>query len=69
MPGMDGIEAMQQGTDSNPDLTHVPIMALRYLAMTRDRYRCLASGATDFIRKPVKLSQLVNTIKQMVISQ
>lgn len=63
MPGMDGLEAMQQ-IRLNPDLVDVPIIALTALAMTADRERCLSAGANEYISKPIKLRQLVMMIQQ-----
>jgi len=65
MPGMDGIEAMQQ-IRRIPILVDVPIVALTALAMTGDRDRCLEAGANDYMTKPVKLKQLATTIQQFL---
>ena len=65
MPGMDGLEAMQQ-IRRDPNLVDLPIIALTALAMTGDRDRCLAAGANDYISKPVKLKQLAATIQQLL---
>jgi PAS domain S-box-containing protein len=63
MPGMDGLEAIQQ-IRSIPNSGKVPIIALTALAMSGDCDRCLAAGANDYLSKPVKLKQLVTTIQQ-----
>ncbi|WP_333459591.1 PAS domain S-box protein [Microcoleus sp. Pol10D4] len=68
MPGMDGLEAMQQ-IRLDPRLVDVPIVALTALAMTGDRDRCLAAGANDYLTKPVKLKQLASTIQQLLASR
>ncbi|MEG4441108.1 PAS domain S-box protein [Microcoleus sp. AT9_B5] len=68
MPGMDGLEAMQQ-IRLDPSLVDVPIVALTALAMTGDRDRCLAAGANDYLSKPVKLKQLAATIQHLLNSQ
>ena len=68
MPGMDGLEAMQQ-IRHDPNLVNVPIIALTALAMSSDRDRCLAAGANDYITKPVKLKQLATTIQQLLAPQ
>ncbi|CBN59205.1 two-component hybrid sensor and regulator (fragment) [Kamptonema sp. PCC 6506] len=68
MPGMDGLEAMQQ-IRLDPKLVKVPIIALTALAMSSDRDRCLAAGANDYISKPVKLKQLAATIQQLLAPQ
>ena len=65
MPGMDGLEAMQQ-IRCDPNLVDLPIVALTALAMTGDRDRCLAAGANDYLTKPVKLKQLASTIQQLL---
>lgn len=65
MPGMDGIEAMQQiRRDSR--LVHIPIIALTALVMKGDRERCLEAGANDYLSKPVKLKQLAAMIHQFL---
>ena len=67
MPGMDGLEAMQQ-IRLDPSLVDLPIVALTALAMTGDRDRCLAAGANDYLTKPIKLKQLVATIQHLLTS-
>lgn len=62
MPGMDGLEAIRRmRTDAT--LSTIPIIALTALAMTGDRARCLAAGASDYFSKPVSLKGLVNAIE------
>ncbi|MCL1472215.1 PAS domain S-box protein [Argonema antarcticum] len=68
MPGIDGLEAMQQ-IRRDPNLVDVPIVALTALAMTSDRDRCLEAGANDYISKPLKLKQLATTIQQLLSLQ
>ena len=67
MPGIDGLEAMQQ-IRCDPSLVDLPIVALTALAMTGDRDRCLAAGANDYLSKPIKLKQLAATIQHLLTS-
>ena len=68
MPGIDGIEAIQQ-IRRDPDLADLPIIAVTALAMTGDRERCLSAGANDYLSKPIKLKQLVTTIQQFLATE
>jgi PAS domain S-box-containing protein len=65
MPEMDGLEAIKQ-IRSNPDLATLPIIALTALVMPGDREKCLAAGANEYLSKPLKLKNLVNTIQQLL---
>jgi CheY-like chemotaxis protein/anti-sigma regulatory factor (Ser/Thr protein kinase) len=62
MPGMDGLEVMQQ-VRKEEGLRHVPIVALTALAMPGDRDRCLAAGADEYLSKPVSLQRLMYLIE------
>jgi signal transduction histidine kinase/ActR/RegA family two-component response regulator len=65
MPKMDGLEAMRQ-IRSNPQIAHIPIIALTALAMQGDREKCLGAGASDYLTKPVALKQLASKIHRML---
>ncbi|TYQ26915.1 response regulator [Pseudanabaena sp. UWO310] len=65
MPVIDGLEATKQ-IRQIPSLAQVPIIALTALAMQPDRDRCLAAGVNDYLAKPVKLRELVNTIQKFL---
>jgi PAS domain S-box-containing protein len=65
MPKIDGLEAIRQ-LRQDPAFVDIPIIALTALAMTGDRDRCLAAGATDYLTKPVKLKQLTGLIQQLL---
>ncbi|AFZ02493.1 AAA family ATPase [Calothrix sp. PCC 6303] len=66
MPGMDGLEAMQE-IRRNPQFADLPIIALTALAMTGDREKCIAAGANDYISKPIKLKNLAQTIQAALV--
>lgn len=59
MPVMDGYEAMRLIRKSSR-YAEVPIIALTAKAMKQDRDICLQAGASDYISKPLHLSQLLS---------
>ncbi|MGK7890210.1 MAG: PAS domain S-box protein [Leptolyngbyaceae cyanobacterium] len=65
MPGMDGLEAIQQ-IRQQESLQHTPIIAVTALAMKGDRERCLAAGADLYLSKPVRLRHLDSSIKELL---
>lgn len=66
MPVMDGLEAIQK-LRANPQFKDIPIIALTALAMPGDDDRCLAVGADAYIAKPVRLKQLLASIKKLLL--
>ncbi len=65
MPIMDGLEASKR-IRLDPQLAHIPIIALTALAMSGDREKCLESGANEYLAKPIRLKQLDQTIRQLL---
>ncbi|MEQ9669686.1 PAS domain S-box protein [Coleofasciculus sp. G2-EDA-02] len=63
MPEMDGLEATCQ-IRADMNLPRMPIIAVTALAMPGDREKCLASGVTDYLAKPISLKKLVTLIEQ-----
>jgi signal transduction histidine kinase/ligand-binding sensor domain-containing protein/DNA-binding response OmpR family regulator len=62
MPEMDGLEAtrvIRKQENEQPI-----IIALTANAMQGDEEECLAAGMDDYLTKPVKLTELVNTLKK-----
>lgn len=66
MPNMDGLEATRRirSWDEGGD---VPIVALTAMAMPGDEEKCLEAGADAYLSKPVKLTELVQTIEQHIV--
>ncbi len=62
MPEMDGYETMKniRRDDKHKDLT---IIAVTAKAMKGDRQKCIESGASDYITKPVNVDQLSSLMR------
>lgn len=65
MPGMDGFEATRR-IRNEPDLKHIPILAITALAMSGDRERCFAAGMNDYLSKPIILKELAEAIAKHI---
>ena len=46
-------------------MNDIPIVALTALAMSGDRERCLAAGATDYMSKPMNLKALAELVNRL----
>jgi CheY-like chemotaxis protein len=62
MPEMDG-HATTEAIRATPRYAELPIIALTAKAMQGDRERSLASGASDYVTKPVDVDQLLSTMR------
>jgi CheY-like chemotaxis protein len=68
MPEMDGYTAMREIRRID-NLVSLPIIALTAKAMVGDREKCLQSGASDYISKPVNTDQLISLISVWLYKQ
>jgi CheY-like chemotaxis protein len=59
---MDGYETMQT-IRSMPEFRRLPIISLTAKAMKGDREKSIASGASDYITKPVDVDQLLSLMR------
>ncbi|WP_082882497.1 ATP-binding response regulator [Paenibacillus swuensis] len=64
MPGMDGLETIRR-IRSNPRFEHLPIIAVTAKALDQDREDGLAAGATDYMKKPIDVKELLKKLQQL----
>jgi len=62
MPEMDGYESTRKIRQIRK-YQKVPIIAVTAKAMTGDREKCIAAGASDYITKPVDIDQLISLLR------
>lgn len=62
MPEMDGYESMEK-IRSMPGFSKLPIIAVTAKAMSGDRDKCIRSGASDYITKPIDKDQLLSLLR------
>jgi len=62
MPEMDGYETTRAVREM-PDFKQLPIIALTAKAMKGDREKSIASGASDYVTKPVDIEQLLSLMR------
>jgi hypothetical protein len=62
MPEMDGYETTQAIRQIG-QFANLPIIALTAKAMRGDREKCIESGASDYITKPVETDQLLSLLR------
>lgn len=65
LPGINGIEAFKM-IRSNPELWHIPIIALTASAMLSDREAILAHGFEAYIAKPIDESLFFDTLNTII---
>jgi CheY-like chemotaxis protein len=62
MPEMDGYQTIA-AIRENPIFRRLPIIALTAKAMKGDREKCLESGASEYLAKPVNTEQLLTAMR------
>jgi signal transduction histidine kinase/HAMP domain-containing protein/ActR/RegA family two-component response regulator len=63
MPVMDGYETIA-AIRQRPGLVALPIIAVTGKVVSMERERCLAAGASDYIKKPVDSAELMTSLRQ-----
>jgi CheY-like chemotaxis protein len=67
MPELDGYEATRQIRKSGGRFKSTPIIAVTAHAMDGDREKCLASGMSDYMSKPVLAQNLAMTLEKWIL--
>ncbi len=62
MPVMDGYETMRKIRE-NRKFEKLPVIALTAKAMKEDRQKCIESGASDYMSKPVNIEKLLSLMR------
>jgi two-component system, cell cycle response regulator DivK len=65
LPLMDGWTASRT-IKSDPELQHIPIIALTAHAMVGDRERALDAGCDDYVSKPIDLRELASKLSKYI---
>ncbi len=67
MPVMNGFEATEKIRQMK-EYKEIPIIALTAFAMKGDREKCLESGATDYIPKPIDSQEFIEKVKYYTLN-
>ncbi len=65
LPGMDGYQVANT-LKQDPQLNHIPIVAVTSYAMAGDREKILAAGCNGYIEKPIDPYNFVNQISEFL---
>lgn len=69
MPGIGGLDVIRLiRVHSDPDIAAIPIIAVTTLSDRGGRDSCLNAGANEHLYKPLRLSELEETIKRLLPS-
>jgi len=64
MPEMDGLEATRQLRKKFPEMRQPRVIAMTANAMQGDREMCLAAGMDDYVSKPIRIEELVESLSK-----
>lgn len=65
LPVVDGWEATRR-MKADPNLKHIPVIALTAHAMANDRDKALEAGCDDYDTKPIDLPRLLGKIENLL---
>jgi CheY-like chemotaxis protein len=62
LPDIEGAEVLRLAKDRRP---HLPVVILTAHGTDEDERECMGAGAAAFLRKPVKLDDLVRLLQRL----
>ena len=65
MPVMDGYQALER-LKADPDLARIPVLMLTAKAESKDLAKALGMGASDYVKKPFNVDELLARVKHLV---
>jgi len=65
LPGMNGVQALQRLRDTR-ETRHIPVIAVTSNSMPQDKAAGLRAGFDAYITKPIKISELIRTVDQLL---
>lgn len=65
MPMMNGMEVVEH-IRSNPDLRHIPVIALTAQTMHGDKEEYLKKGFDAYVAKPIMRPEFLNVVRKML---
>ena len=68
MPHMNGYEATKNIRGLPDGRCRIPIIAMTANAFEEDRKRAIESGMNGYVTKPIKIKELISTIKKILKS-
>ncbi|MCB0321430.1 MAG: response regulator, partial [Bdellovibrionales bacterium] len=69
MPGVSGLEMIEQLKSEQGNLSNIPIMVLSACAFDSDKKAALEAGASVFIAKPFRPAEVVDTVRELTLSR
>lgn len=66
MPELDGFETAQAIRSHEREGTHLPIVAMTARALEGDREACLEAGMDDYLTKPLRKQELVESLARLL---
>ncbi len=65
LPGIDGLEATHI-ISNDPDLCHIPVVAMTSYAMQGDQDKALDAGCSGYITKPIDIKSFMDSVSSFL---